>query len=118
MAEKKNRCWPGYEPVPGKSQHEQGSCRPKAESKATPSEKEFRAKRRKQLDKWDAEHPHTRKSASQHLHSPGAETKAARAKKKTTAKKKTAARKTSARKSTTKKPSTSSRTSRARSAAK
>jgi len=78
MTENKNRCWPGYEPVPGKKQHEQGSCRPKAKSKLKPGEKKFRAKRRKQLDKWEAEHPHTRKSASQHLHSPGAKTKTKR----------------------------------------
>jgi hypothetical protein len=29
-AEKKtSRCWPGYEPVPGKSEHAEGSCRKK-----------------------------------------------------------------------------------------
>lgn len=72
MAKDENRCWPGYEPVKGKEPHSQGSCRPKAESKLTESEKEFRAKRRKQLDKWEAEHPHTRNSASQHLHAPDA----------------------------------------------
>ena len=76
MIENKNRCWPGYEPVPGKKQHEQGSCRPKAESKLTADEKKFRAKRRKQLDKWEAEHPHTRKSASQHLQARGAKSTA------------------------------------------
>jgi hypothetical protein len=74
----KKRCWPGYEPVKGKKQHEQGSCRPKAESKLTSSEKSFRKKRRSQLDKWEAEHPHTRKSASQHLRAPGAKKKTAR----------------------------------------
>jgi len=86
-----DRCWPGYEPVPGKPAHAQGSCKPKAESKTTPSEKKFRAKRRKQLDKWEAEHPHTRKSASQHLGAPGAKKKAGKsraAKKKTSTKKK------------------------------
>jgi hypothetical protein len=30
---KSSRCWPGYEPVPGKSEHEEGSCRKKAASK-------------------------------------------------------------------------------------
>jgi len=70
MTEKKNRCWPGYEPVKGKTQHEQGSCRPKAKSKLSEGEKKFRAKRRKQLSKWQAEHPHTRKSAAQHLPKP------------------------------------------------
>jgi hypothetical protein len=75
MAKNENRCWPGYEAVPGKKRNEQGSCRPKAKSKLSASEKRFRAKRRKQLDNWEAEHPHTRKSALQHLHAPGAKTK-------------------------------------------
>jgi hypothetical protein len=26
---KTSRCWPGYEPVPGKAEHEEGSCRKK-----------------------------------------------------------------------------------------
>ncbi len=30
---KSSRCWPGFEPVPGKAEHEQGSCKPKAKSK-------------------------------------------------------------------------------------
>ena len=84
MATKKNRCWPGYEPVEGKPEHNQGSCRTKAESKLTDSEKEFRAKRKKQLSKWKAEHPGSPKKAAQHLHAPGAKKRAA---KKTTRKK-------------------------------
>jgi hypothetical protein len=47
---KETRCWPGYEPVKGKKPHSEGSCRPKAESKVSGSEKAFRAKRRRQLD--------------------------------------------------------------------
>ena len=31
--EKSSRCWPGYVPVPGKGEHEEGSCRPKPASK-------------------------------------------------------------------------------------
>ena len=27
---RQDRCWPGYEPAPGKKQHSQASCRPKA----------------------------------------------------------------------------------------
>ncbi len=80
MPEDKNRCWPGYEPVKGKKPHSQGSCKPKADTKLTESEKTFRAKRRKQLDKWQEEHPRTRKSAAQHLSAPG------KAKKKVTTK--------------------------------
>lgn len=75
------RCWPGYEPVPGKPEHSQGSCRPKDESKTTDSEKKFRAKRKKQLSKWQAEHKGSSKSAAQHLHAPGAKTKKAATKK-------------------------------------
>jgi hypothetical protein len=94
-AKKENRCWPGYEPVPGKSEHAQGSCRPKADSKSSPSEKQFRAKRRKQLDKWEVEHPKTRRSAAQHLSAPGtkkANKKAASRRKPAAARKKTASK--------------------------
>lgn len=76
----KNRCWPGYEPVKGKRPNNQGSCRPEAESKLTPSEKKFRTKRRRQLSEWQAEHPHTRKSAAQHLHAPGTQRKKSKTK--------------------------------------
>jgi len=69
-SKKQNRCWPGYEPVAGKEQHEQGSCRPKAESTLTSKEKAFRKKRRKQLDDWQAAHPNIRRSAAQHLARP------------------------------------------------
>ena len=31
--EKTSRCWPGYVPVPGKSEHEEGSCRPETAGK-------------------------------------------------------------------------------------
>jgi hypothetical protein len=30
---KTSRCWPGYEPVPGKAEHEEGSCRKKPASR-------------------------------------------------------------------------------------
>jgi hypothetical protein len=75
MAEKKNRCWPGYEPVKGKPQHSQGSCRPKSKSKLSDSEKKFRAKRKKQLDSWKKKHPGTRRSAAQHLSAPSTKKK-------------------------------------------
>lgn len=73
-AKEENRCWPGYEPVPGKPQHAQGSCRPKAESKLAPSEKEIRAKRAKQLDSWKKSHPGSPKKAAQHLKAPASKT--------------------------------------------
>jgi hypothetical protein len=77
-ADKQNRCWPGYEPVKGKEPHSQGSCRPKAESKLTGSEKDFRAKRKGQLQKWQADHPGSRKSAAQHLRAPGTKKKSSK----------------------------------------
>ncbi len=80
MPTKKNRCWPGYEPVPGKKQQEQGSCRPKAESKLSSGEKTFRKRRRKQLDEWQSKHPKTRPSAAQHLRKPGTKKSPARSK--------------------------------------
>lgn len=87
MAEEKDsRCWPGYEPVPGKPQHSQGSCRKKAPSNSTASDKKAQASRAKQLDSWQKKHPGTSKSAAQHLHQPGQITKTAATK--TAAKKK------------------------------
>jgi len=88
MAKKENRCWPGYEPVKGKNQHEQGSCRPKAESKLTAGESEFRGKRAKQLTEWKKQHPGSSTKAAQHLHKP----KAKSVTKKTTTKKSSAKR--------------------------
>lgn len=67
MPKDEKRCWPGYEPVKGKKKNEQGSCRPKAESKTTAGEKEFRAERKKQLDRWEAAHPGSPRSAAQRL---------------------------------------------------
>ena len=78
MTEKKDdRCWPGYEPVKGKKPNSQGSCRPKPESKLKPAEKKFRTKRRQQLDKWQEQHPGSRRSAGQHLRAPGTKKKTA-----------------------------------------
>jgi len=111
-AKKTSRCWPGYEPVPGKKPNSQGSCRPKADSKSTPSEKQFKAKRKRQLDEWQKEHPGKRRQAAQHLSGPGGESSsrkrdtqkkagtkkaaAAKSNKKTTARKPVARRKTAA----------------------
>jgi hypothetical protein len=93
MAENKNRCWPGYEPVEGKRPNSQGSCRPKAESKLTDSEKEFRAQRKRQLKKRQADAPGTHQPA-QHLHAPGAKPKKSNA---TTSKRSSAAERRTAR---------------------
>jgi hypothetical protein len=72
-----NRCWPGYEPVKGKKKNEQGSCRPKAESKLSAGEKEFRSKRKRQIADWKRDHPGSPKKAAQHLHKPGTKPKPA-----------------------------------------
>ena len=101
MAKGEKRCWPGYEPVPGKEPHEQGSCRKTARSKLTPTGKRVRAARKRQIDRWQEEHPHTRRSASQGLPGPKARPKKKRA---TTAKKRRAAPKRAA-KRPTKRPS-------------
>jgi hypothetical protein len=44
---KSSRCWPGYEPVPGKSEHDEGSCRKKPASRNA-GQKVSREKARKQ----------------------------------------------------------------------
>jgi hypothetical protein len=88
-----DRCWPGYEPVKGKEQHEQGSCRPKADSKLSSSEKEFREKRGHQLDQWKKTHPGSPRKAAQHLSKPKAVAKKTTAAHKTAGRKATAARK-------------------------
>jgi len=67
---KTNRCWPGYEPVPGKKQHSQGSCRPKASGSLTASEKRVRKAREAQLRRWEKSHRGSPRKAAQHLHAP------------------------------------------------
>ncbi len=46
---KSSRCWPGYEPVPGKSEHEEGSCRKKAASRNGGVEVSRETARKKQI---------------------------------------------------------------------
>ena len=82
MATKDDRCWPGYEAVPGKKKNEQGSCRKKAASKSTPSEQKFQAQREKQLEEWKKDHPKTPRKAAQHLGKPAAKKARKRAAKK------------------------------------
>ena len=65
------RCWPGYEPVPGKPQHSQGSCRPKSKKSLSSGEKKFRSARERQLANWKKSHPGSPRKAAQHLHAPG-----------------------------------------------
>jgi hypothetical protein len=46
---KSSRCWPGYEPVPGKSEHEEGSCRKKPTSRNGGKEVSREKARKKQI---------------------------------------------------------------------
>jgi hypothetical protein len=89
VAKGEQRCWPGYEPVPGKPEHSQGSCRPKAESKLTAAQKRFRSKRKAQLSAWQKKHPKKRRSAAQHLGKPGAKKPKRAAKKRSATSKRT-----------------------------
>ena len=82
MAKDEKRCWQGYEPVPGKQKNEQGSCRKKAASKSTPSEKKFQAERAKQLAEWKKDHPKSPRKSAQHLGKPAAKKATKRAAKK------------------------------------
>ena len=47
--EKSSRCWPGYVPVPGKGEHEEGSCRPKPASKNAGKSVDRETARHKQI---------------------------------------------------------------------
>jgi hypothetical protein len=47
--EKTSRCWPGFEPVPGKGEHEQGSCRKKPASRNGGKEVDRETSRKKQV---------------------------------------------------------------------
>jgi hypothetical protein len=46
---KSSRCWPGYEPVPDKSEHEEGSCRKKPASRNGGKEVSRETARKKQI---------------------------------------------------------------------
>jgi hypothetical protein len=46
---KTSRCWPGYEPVPGKSEHQEGSCRKKPASRNSGKQVSRETARQKQI---------------------------------------------------------------------
>jgi DNA-binding protein HU-beta len=46
---KSSRCWPAYEPAPGKSEHEEGSCRKKPASRNGGKEVSREKARKKQI---------------------------------------------------------------------
>ena len=47
--EKTSRCWPGFVPVPGKGEHEQGSCRKEPASKNGGKDVDRETARKKQV---------------------------------------------------------------------
>ena len=81
-------------------------------------EKSFRAKRKKQLDSWKAEHPGSPKKAAQHLHAPGQKTKTAAKKAASKKSTKKATAKKSTKKSTAKRSAAKKTTARKRTAAR
>ena len=46
---KSSRCWPGFEPVPGKGEHEEGSCRKKPASRNAGQSVNRETARKKQI---------------------------------------------------------------------
>jgi hypothetical protein len=46
---KSSRCWPGYEPVPGKGEHQEGSCRKKSASRNGGKDVNRETARKKQM---------------------------------------------------------------------
>jgi hypothetical protein len=46
---KTSRCWPGYEPVPGKSEHEEHSCQKKPANRNGGKEVDRETARKKQM---------------------------------------------------------------------
>jgi hypothetical protein len=46
---KSSRCWPGYEPVPGKNEHEEHSCRKKPASRNGDKQVDRETARKKQI---------------------------------------------------------------------
>jgi hypothetical protein len=81
-------------------------------------EKSFRAKRKKQLDSWKAEHPGSPKKAAQHLHAPGEKTKTGVKKSASKKATKKASAKKATRKSATKRPAAKKTTGRKKTAAR
>lgn len=91
---KTSRCWPGFEPVPGKAEHEQGSCKKVAASKNGGKEVDRETARKKQVALGG------RRAEQAKAKSPdGAERKSvSKAAKKASAAKKTSAKKAAAKK--------------------
>jgi hypothetical protein len=67
---KTSRCWPGYEPVPGKSEHEEHSCRKKPASRNGGKQVDRETARKKQIERGGKRAPQAKKkkplSTAQH----------------------------------------------------
>jgi hypothetical protein len=79
---KSSRCWPGYEPVPGKSEHEEGSCRKKPASRNGGKDVDREKARKKQIARGGKRATQAKgkspSAAERHSVSKGARTKSAR----------------------------------------
>jgi len=111
--DKSSRCWPGFEPVPGKGEHEQGSCRKVPASKNGGKEVDRETARKKQVAEGGkraeqakskspnaAERKSVSRSAKNATPAKRAPAKKVAAKKPATAKKRSPARKTPAKRRT------------------
>jgi hypothetical protein len=63
---KSSRCWPGYEPVPGKSEHEEGSCRKKPASRNGGKEVNRETARNKQIAQAGKRAQHAKSNHPRH----------------------------------------------------
>ncbi len=66
---KTSRCWPGYEPVSGKAEHEEGSCRKKPASRNGGKAVNRETARREQMARGGERSAQAKKAA--HPRSPG-----------------------------------------------
>lgn len=95
--EKTSRCWPGYVPVPGKGEHEEGSCRKEPASKNGGQEVDRETARKKQIS-MGGKRAEQAKGKSPDAAERKTVSKAAKPGRAKTAAKKAAAKKTAARK--------------------
>jgi hypothetical protein len=51
LAKQASNCWPGYEPVPGKSRNQKGSCKPKSRQTAAQRKSDAKAAAASRLSK-------------------------------------------------------------------
>lgn len=112
---KTSRCWPGFEPVPGKGEHEQGSCRKKPASRNGGQEVDRERSRKKQVAaggergkqaRSKSPDASERKSVGKPKKAATEKTAAKKAATKKPAAKKAAAKKTATKKAATKKAAT------------